>query len=118
MEEDSFGYMVTHDLKISKTDIVMDEVGSNTSKEGDGNNGGQLMIYGKDMVPQINASTKDKHVILLGLTALNGDLVTCVLIIAGKRETKIYECAMDVLAEKTGDVSGADFFENNSRPGK
>lgn len=35
----------------------------NTSQKGDGNKGGQLMICGKDMVPQIKAGTKDKHLL-------------------------------------------------------
>ena len=118
LKEGSFGCMVTHELKIPEICIVMDEMGGNTNQKVDGNKGGQLMICGKDMVPQIKASTKDKHFTLLGLTALNVDPVMCILIIAGKRETKLYDCGMDIFAEKLGDVSNADFFENNSGPGK
>ena len=117
-EEDAVGCKVTHDLIHPEMCIVMDEVGGNTSQKGDGNNGGELHVCAKDMVPQQKASTKDKHFTLLGLTALNGDPVMCVVIFAGKRETKLYECGMDLFAEKVGDVSDDNFFENNSGHGK
>ena len=110
-EEDSVGCMVTHDLTHPEMCIVMDEVGGNTSQKGDGNNGGELHVCAKGMVPQQKASTKDKHFTLLGLTALNGDPVMCVVIFAGKRETKLYECGVDVFAEKVGDVSDGNFLK-------
>ena len=65
------------------------------------------------MTPQQKASTKDKHFILLGLTALNGDPVTCSIIFCGKRMTKLYECEMDVFVEKVGLASDDYFFEKS-----
>ena len=67
----------------------MDEVGGNTSQKGDGNNGGELHVCATGMVPQQKTITKDKHFTLLGLTTLNGDPFMCVVIFAGKRETKL-----------------------------
>ena len=61
LEENAFGYMVTHNLEYPEMCIVMDEVGGNTSQKGDGHKGGQLMVYGKDMILQQKASTNDKH---------------------------------------------------------
>ena len=117
-EEDAFGCRVTHDLQYPEMCIVMDEVGGNTSQKGDGNNGGELHMCGVSMTPQQKASTKDKHFTLLGLTALNGDPVMCVVIFAGKRETKLYETGMDIFAEQIGEVGDEDFFEKNSGKGR
>ena len=118
LKENSFGCMVTHDLLFPEMCLVMDEVGGNTSQKGDGHKGGQLMICAKDMVPQQKASTNDKHFTLLGLTALTGDPVMCVLIIEGKKMNALQECGMDIFAEKIGEMSDEIFFENNQGQGK
>ena len=77
----------------------MDEVGDNTSQKGDGNNGGELHVCGIGMTPQKKESTKDEHFTLLGITALNGDPVICVIIFAVKRDGKLYEYGIDILME-------------------
>ena len=117
-KEESFGCMVTHNLLYPEMCIVMDEVGGNTSQKGDGLKGGQLIICGKETIPQIKASTNDKHFTLLGLTALNGDPVMCVLIIEGKRESRLQECGMDIFAQKIGEMTDDNFFEQSQGPGK
>ena len=68
-----------------------------------------MWVCRKDMVPQQKAATNKKHFNLLGLTALNGNAVMCVLIIEGKKENKLFECRMNIFAEKVGNVSD-DFF--------
>ena len=65
------------------------------------------------MVPQQKASTKDKHWTLIGLTALNGDPIMCVLILAGIRKVPIYKCVMDVFAEQVGEVTDEHYFKQN-----
>ena len=85
-EADSTGCKVTHDLTHPEMCIVMDEVGGNINQKGDGNKGGEKYITGKGMVPQLKSNAKDKHYTVLGLTALSGDPVMCVVIFAGTRE--------------------------------
>ena len=118
LADDAFGCKVTHELLHPEMCLVMDEVGGNTSQKGDGSNGGELHICSVGMTPQQKACTKEKHFTLLGITALNGDPVMCVIIFAGKRENKLYECGMDVFAEQIGEVGDEDFFEKNSGKGK
>ena len=98
--------------------FVMDEVGGNISKKGDGHLGGKLLVCEKGMEPQKTVNTKDKHFTLLGLTALNGDPVMCICIFAGIRETAIVETGMDIFAEQEGTVSDADYLTKNKGPGK
>ena len=69
-----------------------------------------------DSAEKIN--TKDKHFTLLGLTALNGDAVMCVIIFAGKREQAVVEKGMDGFAPEEGDVRDEDYFKRNSGPNK
>ena len=116
--DDSFGCKVTHSLLTPEMCIVMDEVGGNTSQKGDGHIGGELLICAKGMEPQKKINVKDKHFTLLGLTALNGDPVMCVIIFAGKREQAVVETGMDVFAEEEGEVSDEDFLNKNSGPNK
>ena len=117
-EEHATGCKVTHDLVRPEMCIVMDEVGGNTSQKGDGNNGGELKVCATGMVPQQKISTRDKHWTLLGLTSLQGCVVMCVIVFAGKRETKLFETGMDIFADAEGDPSDADYFEQNSGIGK
>ena len=62
------------------------------------------------MEPQKKINTKDKHFTLLGLTALNGDPVMCVIIFAGMQEQAVVETGMDVFADQEGEVSDEDFL--------
>ena len=89
----------------------MDEVGGNISQKGDGNKGDEKYITGKGMVPQLKSNAKDKHYTVLGLTALSGDPVMCVVIFAGTRENRLWETGIDSFAETEGDVSDDDYFQ-------
>mmetsp|Transcript_12989 Transcript_12989/g.15241 ORF Transcript_12989/g.15241 Transcript_12989/m.15241 type:complete len:145 (-) Transcript_12989:100-534(-) len=81
------GYKVTHEINHPKMYIVMDEVGGNTSQKGDGHIGGKLLVCGKGMIPQQRVNHKDTHWNLVGLNALSGDPIMCVIIFAGKRHS-------------------------------
>ena len=96
----------------------MDEVGGNTSQKGDGHIGGELLVCAKGMIPKKKVNTKDKHFTVLGLTALNGDAITCVVIFTGIREQAVVDTGMDVFAQQEGEVSDEDFFIKNSGPNK
>ena len=102
--------MVTHKLTHPGICIVMDEVGGNTSQNGDGNNGGELYVCGKNITPRLKPSTKEKQFTLLGLTVLNGDAVMCVVIFAGVHEESLYQRGIDIFAEKVGEVSDEIFL--------
>ena len=68
-----------------------------------------------------STTTKNKHKdyywTLLGLIALNGDYIMCVLILAGIRKT-IYEYGMDVFSEQVGGVIDHNYFKQNCDKGK
>jgi len=74
---------------------VMDEVGGNTSQKGDGHIGGKLLVCAKGMIPQ-KKKIKNKHWKLLGLTALNGYPVICVIVFAGIRSQAVVETGIDI----------------------
>ena len=63
--ETAMGYKVTHEITHPEMCVVMDEIGGNTSQEGDGHIGGKLLVCGKEIVPQQRVNHKDKHWILL-----------------------------------------------------
>ena len=62
--------------------IVMDEVGGNTSQKENGHIWGELLVCGKGMILHKKINIKDKHFTLLGLTALNGNIVMRAIIFA------------------------------------
>ena len=117
-EDDAFGCKVTH--KITRPDmcLVVDEVGGNTNQKGDGNVGGELQLCESGKTPQQKINTKDKHYTLLGLTALTGEPVMCIVIFAGTKEHAIVESGLDLSAPTFGSPSDPDFFEKNSGKGK
>ena len=86
-EKDFTCCKVIHDLQRPKICIVMDKVGGNTLKEGDGNDGSKLKVRTTSMVSQQIISTRDKHWSLLWFISLDGDPVMYVLIFVGKIET-------------------------------
>ena len=98
--------------------LCMDEVGSSTCQKGDGAVGGEKFACEYGTVPRARCSTKAKHWTLLGLTAMGGTPVMCIVIIQGMRENRLNMTGMDLFADVIGDVQDANFFENNSGPGK
>ena len=70
------------------------------------------------MTPKKTINTKAKTWTLLGLTALTGDCVMCVLISSKKRPQELWETGMDIFAKQIGEVSNDDYFIKNSGKGK
>ena len=117
-EELAFGCKVTHNILRSDMILVMDEVGSDTSQKGDGAIGGEKFVCEKGTTPKENCSTKSKHWTLIGLTALDGTPVMCIIIFKGEQESTIHATGMDLFVEVEGNESEHDFFAKNSGPGK
>ena len=67
---------------------------------------------------QQNINTKDKHYTLLGLTALTGKPLMCVIIFAGTKEHAIVESGLELSAPTFGIPPDPGFFEINSGKGK
>ena len=72
----------------------------------------------KGTTPKENCSTKSKHWTLIGLTALDGTPVMCIVIFKGVEESTIHATEMDLFVEVEGNESEQDFFAKNSGPGK
>lgn len=53
--------------------IFVDEVGGDTSQEGDGAVGGQKKIVPRGAVPKESAATNTNHFTMLGFTAATGE---------------------------------------------
>ena len=84
-EESAAGCKVEVTLNRPDLALVMDEVGCNISQEGDKRVAGERFLTSKDDKAYKSISTKNKHFTVLGVTALNGHPVLCVVIIAGKK---------------------------------
>jgi hypothetical protein len=74
------GMKVKVDLKRPDMCIVLDKVGASLNMTNDGNIGGRKYIQAKGDEPKTLSSKKDKHFTCLGLTALNGQPVMCVVL--------------------------------------
>ena len=109
-EEQAFGFQVTHDITNPDYCLVVDEVVGNINQKGDGNVGGQLQLYKVGTTPQQNISTKDKHYTVLGLTALSGEPVMCIVIFTGIRKNALWVTGLDLEAEVEGSASNDDFL--------
>ena len=117
-EDDAFGCKVFHQLVRPDMCICGDEVGGNISMKGDGHAGGQLMLVERGQVPMKKISTNNKKFTLIGLTALTGEPVMCVLIIEGKRPNPSIEAGIDIRVSPTGSFSDNDFLLKNCGNGK
>jgi len=116
--KEAFGLPCTHKIIHPDMCLVVDEVGSNLSQKGDGHVGGRKVMCEKHCTPQEQVQHKEKHFTLLGFTALSGEPVLCLIIIAGVREKLSVETGIDPIAITTGDVTDEDFFDKNFGPGK
>ena len=117
-EEKAFGCKVAYRLTHPHMCIVGDEVGGNLCMKGDGHAGGQLFLTAPGRVPQQKASSKNRRFTLIGLTALSGEPVMCVIILEGKNPKASIEAGIDINVQPVGDVNDEDFVQNNSGPGK
>ena len=117
-EQTSFGCKVFHRLVRPDMCIVGDEVGGSISMKGDGHVGGQLYVCGRKEYPKKKIPTKSKKFTMIGLTALTGEPVMCILIIEGKLPNGSIEAGIDFTVTPTGSSSDSDFIIKNSGPGK
>ena len=90
--------------------LVVDEVGSNLSQKGDGHMKGTKVMCEKHCISQEQVQHKEKHFTLLGFTALSGEPILCLTIIAGVREELSVETGIDQIVITTGDVTNNDFL--------
>jgi hypothetical protein len=118
IEENAFKRKATHLLTRPDMVVFIDEVGSNTSQEGDGVIGGELKICAKALVPIESATTNNNHFTVLGFTATTGEAIMCATIVLGKTLKPEVVTGIDVFSKKEGDESDYDFMEKNSGPGK
>ena len=116
-EEKSFGCQVTHQLIHPELCICGDEVGGNLSMKGDGHVGGQLLLTAPGSVPQQKSSAKNRKFTLIGLTALTGEPVMCIIILEGKNPNASIEAGVDITVDPVGDSNGDSFLFDNSGPG-
>ena len=117
-ENESFGCKVTHQIIHPDMCLVGDEVGGNISMKGDGHVGGTKYLTGKGCVPQKRSSNAEKRFTLVGLTALTGDPVMCIIIIQGKEMKAHVESGIDISVNPDGDPNGPSFFIDNYGEGK
>ena len=108
--------MTKYHLKQPNMCLVMDEVDSNSSQQGDGYIGGQKYQCKSGMIPQIKAShSNERHFTTLSFTSLSGEVVMCLVIMSGVREMYEIETGIDVEADAFGDPTDPDYFEKNRR---
>ena len=84
-EDNSIGCKVEVDLFRPEMALVLDKVGCNTSQECNNAVGGELFLSGKNLHPYRTVSTRHNHFTVLGVTALSGEPVLCVVIISEKK---------------------------------
>ena len=117
-EEFAFGCKVTHEMVHPEMCVVGDEVGGNLCMKGDGHIGGELLLTENGMVPQRKASSKNRRFTLIGLTALTGEPVMAVIIVAGKKPKGNIEAGMDIFITPDGSPNDEDYVMKNSGPGR
>ena len=116
-EEKTFGCKIFHELIHPNMCLVRDEVGDNLSMKGDGHVGRQLFLTAPGRVPQQKSSSKNRKFTLIGLTALIGERVMCIIIFEGKTPNGSIEAGIDLSITPIGITTDEDFVENNSGPG-
>ena len=117
LEDSAFGCKVQHKIVRPDMCICGDEVGGNISMKGDGHVGGELYLTEKGRVPQKKTSTRNRKFTMIGLTALTGVPVMCIIILEGKRPNGSIEAGIDITIQPKGAPSDHDFILKNSGPG-
>ena len=118
-EKDALGCMVTHKLCHPDRCFVGDEVGGNLSMKGDGHAAGRKLLTATESVPYSRASHVEKRFTMIGLTALDGSPVLCVLIIQGVQKDLAIETGIDISVNPEGNPEEGDtYFFKNTGVGK
>ena len=116
-ENEAYGRKVTHVITHPEYCVVGDEVGGNTNQKGDGHIGGEKVLVERGVTAKKKVSTKDCHFTVMGLTALNGQPVMCILILKGLRVDTGVEIGLDEFARVIGERGDKDFVLKNSGAG-
>jgi hypothetical protein len=117
-KENAFGRKATHLLLRPDYVVFVDEVGCNTSQEGDGARGGERKIVSRGTVAKESATTNSNHFTVLGFTAATGEAIMCAIIASGKTMKPEVVTGLDLFATKIGHETDDDFILNNTGPGK
>ena len=115
-EETAFGCKDLHKVVRPDMCICGDEVGGNISMKGGGHIGGELFLRRRGEPPEEDIN-KNRKFTMIGLTALTGVPVMCVIIIEGKRPNGSIEAGIDITIQPKGDSYDHDFILKNSGPG-
>ena len=119
--EPSFAYegpFITHNhLTHPQNCLVIDEVSSDNSHKGDGHAGGAKYFCDRGGTPYQQCAMNDKHFTMLGFTALSGEPVLCLIIIADVQEKFEVECGINIDTTAEGDPSDDDFSQKNCGEG-
>ena len=92
----TYGCNVTHDLIHLELCLVGDEVIGNISMKAYGHIGGQLHLATKGRVVYQKFYKIDRNLTLIGLTSLDGEPVTCIVIIQGSKVNRSAEDGINV----------------------
>jgi hypothetical protein len=95
-EIDGVGMKVKVKLNCPDMCVVLDEVDCNLNMTKDGHTGGTKFVVGRDMEAKTKATKHEKHFTCLGLTALSGEPIMCVIIVDKKREDFLIRTGVDV----------------------
>jgi hypothetical protein len=117
-KENAFGQKATHLLLCPDYVVFVDEVGCNTSQEGDGARGREKNIVSRRAVTKESATTNSNHFTILGFTAATGEAIMCTIIASGKTMKPEVVTGLDLFATKIGNGTDLDFIANNTGPGK
>jgi hypothetical protein len=85
--------------------LIFHEVGKHISQKGDGNAGGQNFMVVRYMRAQFRNSFKDNQFTVLGLIAVDGRAVMCVIIIAASKLKVTDVTGFNPLSKDTEDMS-------------
>ena len=115
----AYGCKVKTVLDLPQCCLICDEVGGDMNMLQDGAQGGTKYISREGECPRLNSSKKSKRLTVLGVTALTGQPVMCVIIFEGKERNVLLESGIDpfhpMLDDYEGDLSESNFkfFEDN-----
>ena len=116
-QENAHGRKATQILTRPDMAVSVDEVGGDTSQEGDGAVGGQKRIVPRGTVPKESPATNQPFT-MLGFTAATGEPVMCALIMKGKTIKSDMITGIDIFADVIEKETDEDYIANNSGQGK
>lgn len=117
-ELDAHGCKVFQELIRPDMCIVGYEVGGNLCMKRDGHVGEEKMLTATGKFPQRKALSRYCKFTLVGITALNGEAVMCIIFLCGAKPNGSIEARIDIKVQPIGSPSDRDFISKNSGSGK